>query len=89
MGDMAEEMNALKKFHKEERQQKAEMNIFLLESLGIPAFEQSKNVFRIDHLELGTVMYYPSSNKWQHRSRIHQGNVNSFQGWLRNNKFII
>lgn len=83
MGDMAEEMNALKQYHKEQREAKAAVNIDKLQAMGIPAREQSKNVFRID-TEHGAVMYYPPSNKWQHRGRVHRGDVQSFKGWLIN-----
>ena len=87
MGDMAEEMNALKQHHKEQREAKAVVNIDKLQTMGIPAREQSKNVFRID-TENGAVMYYPPSNKWQHRDRVHRGDVQSFKGWLQNNRYI-
>lgn len=87
MGDMAEEMNALKQYHKEQREEKAAVNIDKLQQMGIPALEQSKNVFRID-TEHGAVMYYPPSNKWQHRGRVHRGDVKSFKGWLQNNHYI-
>lgn len=87
MGDMAEEMNALKQYHKERRAEKATVNIQKLQELGIPAQEQSKNVFRID-TEHGAVMYYPPSNKWQHRGRVYRGDVQSFKGWLQNNHYI-
>ena len=58
-----------------------------LEELGIPAREQSKNVFRID-TEHGAVMYYPPSNKWQHRGKVHRGDIKSFHGWLKNQGYI-
>jgi len=87
MGDIAEDMYALKQYHKERRAEKAEVNIQHLTEMGIPAREQSKNVFRID-TEHGAVMYYPPSNKWQHRGRVHRGDVKSFKGWLQNNQYI-
>lgn len=84
---MAEEMNALKAYHKEQRAHRAVINIDRLKELGIPAREQSKNVFRVD-TEHGAVMYYPPSNKWQHRGRTYKGDVISFQGWLKNQRYI-
>lgn len=87
MGDMAETMNALKEHNKERRQARAEVNIDRMTELGIPATEQSKNGFRINTTK-GAVMYYPSSNKWQHRGQVHRGDVLSFQGWLKNNKYL-
>ncbi len=87
MGDMVEEMNALKAYHKEKREERAVINISKLKQLGIPAREQSKNVFRID-TEYGAVMYYPPSNKWQHRGRVHRGDLDSFKTWLHRNRYI-
>lgn len=87
MGDMADTMNALKAYHKEKREAKAKVNISKLERMGIPAREQSKNVFRID-TEHGAVMYYPPSNKWQHRGKVHRGDVQAFKGWLQNNRYL-
>lgn len=87
MGDMAEDFQALKEYHKERRSEKATVNIAKLEELGIPAREQPKNVFRID-TEHGAVMYYPPSNKWQHRGKVHRGDINSFKGWLKNQGYI-
>jgi len=87
MGDMREEFDALKAYHKEQREQKATVNIAKLAELDIPAVEQSKNVFRVQTPE-GAVMYYPPSNKWQHRGKVHRGDVKAFQGWLRNRGFL-
>lgn len=87
MGDMAEDFRALKEYHKERRAEKATVNVAKLEELGIPAREQSKNVFRID-TEHGAVMYYPPSNKWQHRGKVHRGDIKSFHGWLKNHGYI-
>ena len=87
MGDMVEEMQALKQLRKERRQANAEVNIEQLLALHIVATEQSKNVFRIDTLE-GAVMYYPPSGKWQHRGRVMMGDVIEFRDWLRRKHFI-
>jgi len=88
MGDMAEDMNALKAYHKEQREARAVVNIAKLEEMGIPAHEQSENVFRID-TQYGAVMYYPPSNKWQHRGKVHRGNLDSFKGWLINRGYLV
>ena len=87
MGDMADDMNALKAYHKEKREARAVVNIGKLKQMGIPAREQSKNVFRID-TQYGAVMYYPSSAKWQHRGKVHWGDVDSFKGWLINQGYL-
>lgn len=83
MGDMAEDLNALKQYKKEQRQARAEVNIEKLKELGIPATEQSKNVFRVETIH-GAVMYYPPSGKWQHRGRVERGTLEQFRDWLKN-----
>lgn len=81
MGDMVETMQALKQYHKVQRDNRAEVNIARIQELNIPAVEQSKNVFRVDG-EYGVVMYYPTSNKWQHKGRNYKGGVLEFKAWL-------
>lgn len=87
MGDMREEFDALKAYHKERRAERSSVNIAQLQELGVPAVEQSKNVFRVQTCE-GAVMYYPVSNKWQHKSKVMRGDVLAFQGWLRNRGYL-
>lgn len=60
MGDMREEFDALKEHHKNEREARAAVNVESLAKLGIPAYEQSKNAYRVD-TTAGAVMYYPTS----------------------------
>lgn len=87
LGDAIEYYKDLKELRKEEREQKAKVNKEQLAQMGIAATEQSKNVFRID-TAFGAVMYYPPSNKWQHRGKTHRGDVKSFHGWLKNQGYI-
>lgn len=82
MGDMREEFDALKAYHKEQRAEKATVNIGRLQELGVLAVEQSKNVFRVQTCD-GAVMYYPVSNKWQHRGKVFLSVVLDFRDWLR------
>lgn len=58
------------------------MTIEELHRLQIPATEQGKNVFRVNS-QNGTVMYYPSREKWQHRGKVHEGDVTAFRAWLK------
>ena len=87
MGDMREEFDALKEHHKNEREARAAVNIESLGKLGIPAYEQSKNVYRVD-TTAGAVMYYPTSSKWQHRGRTMRGDTSAFHGWLKKQRLI-
>lgn len=64
------------------RATKADSNIEQLKALQIPAYEQSKNVYRVDTAN-GAVMYYPTSGSWQHRGRTLRGDVLAFRAWLK------
>ena len=81
MGDMIEDFRALKAAQQREKADTAVANVASLQALGIDAIEQSKHVFRIDR-EYGTVMYYPSSNKWQYRGKTFRGSPQALQAWL-------
>lgn len=81
MGDMAEVFNGLKQYKKEQREARGQRNSALLADAGIPAREQSKGVWRVN-TEQGTVMYYVSSNTWQHKGNVARGSVNDFKNWL-------
>ena len=83
MGDMREEFDALRAHKREQREARAVVNIESLKVLGIPAIEQSKNVFRVN-TKHGAVMYYPPSGKWQHKGKVMHGDCTALQGWLRN-----
>ena len=87
MGDMREEFDALRAHLGAKRAARAVVNIESLRVLGVPATEQSKNVFRVN-TPSGAVMYYPTSGKWQHKSRVMWGNVQALQGRLRNHEFV-
>ncbi len=87
MSDMVEDFKALAEFHAGERQERASVNLAELKRLNINAFEQSKNVFRIDSRD-GAVMYYPTSGKWQHRGKTLRGSVEEFRAWLKKKHFL-
>lgn len=87
MGETTDDFNALKEFLKNERQGTAEINIVKMQSLNIPAREQSKNVFRVDSVR-GAIMYYPTSSKWQHVGKIYHGSVEDFRAWLKRRNFL-
>lgn len=54
-----------------------------LHQLGIPAQEQSKNVFRIEFGDRQTAMYYPTSGKWQYRGKTHRGSPEELGQWFQ------
>lgn len=81
MGDMGDAFRDMKAAKDKRKDARALVNVDSLRVLGVPAREQSKNVFRVD-TEWGAVMYYPSSNSWQHKGKTHRGTVNQFAAWL-------
>lgn len=83
MGDMAEVFNELKQYKKEQRDARAAINEKKLMALGIDAKMQSKNVYRIEFAEREVVMYYPSSNSWQHRGKVYRGTPEQLKSWLK------
>ena len=83
MGDMADVFNDMKKFKKEQRDTRAAINEKKLMALGIDAKLQSKNVYRIEFAEREVVMYYLSSNSWQHRGRVYRGTPEQLKSWLK------
>ena len=83
MGDMADVFNDMKKFKKEQRDTRAAINEKKLMALGIDAKLQSKNVYRIEFTEREVVMYYLSSNSWQHRGKVYRGTPEQLKSWLK------
>lgn len=87
MGDMREEFDALKAYKAERKAKRHDHNVeALLTETGIPAREQSKNVWRID-TPAGAVMYYPATNCWQHKGKTMRGDVQGFINWYMNTRF--
>ena len=87
MGDMAEAFNDMRVHKRLQREKRSEVNEETMRALGIPARLRSKGVFRIDS-EQGCVMYYPSTNKWQHKAKVMQGTPEQLKGWLQNKGFL-
>jgi hypothetical protein len=85
MSDEIEVLNALKAEQRNRRDHKAVINADVLKASKLPFIEQSKNVFRSD-LRAGVVMYYASSDKWQHRGKVYQGTIEELITWIRNKR---
>ena len=84
MGDMAEVFRDMKAATKERREKRATVNVEALNKLGFHYRVQSANVFRFETgLFGGPVMYYPTSNCWQHKGKTHRGSLEHFGGWYR------
>lgn len=82
MGDMAEVFKEYGEYKKEQRDTRAAINAKKLTALGIDAKLQSKNVYRIKFAER-EVMYYLSSNSWQHRGKVYRGTPEQLKSWLK------
>lgn len=83
MGDMAEVFKEYGEYKKEQRDTRAAINAKKLTALGIDAKLQSKNVYRIEFAEREVVMYYLSSNSWQHRGKVYRGTPEQLKSWLK------
>ena len=83
MGDMAEAFKEYREYKKEQRDTRAAINAKKLTALGIDAKMQSKNVYRIEFAEREVVMYYLSSNSWQHRGKVYRGTPEQLKSWLK------
>lgn len=81
MGEMAEIFNGFKQRRKQQREARGQRNAAVMQDVGIQAYEQSKNVYRID-TEDGAVMYYVSSNSWQHKGKAYRGQPTDLKNWL-------
>ena len=86
MGDMREEFDALKAHTASRKAARLAMNTTLMETLGVPAVEQSKGVWRVD-TPAGAVMYYPATNCWQHKGKVCRGDAQAFAAWYKNQTF--
>lgn len=82
MGEMAEVFKEYREYKKEQRDTRADINTKKLLALGIGAKLQSKNVYRIELAEREVVMYYLSSNSWQHRGKVYRGTPEQLKSWL-------
>lgn len=84
MGDMGAVFRDMKAAKKVQREKRASVNIEALNNLGFRYRVQGPNVFRFETgLHNGPVMYYPSSNCWQHAGKTHRGSIEHFGGWFR------
>ena len=69
------------------KQKESAINRETLAAAGIPMEEKSTNVFRLE-TEYGAVVYYPSSNKWQHHGRTYSGTVAQLKQWLQSKGYL-
>jgi hypothetical protein len=89
VSDTADDYRALKAHHRERRDLQAEANIKQLAKLRIKMYMQSVNVWRMDPGPgKRPVLYYPSSNKWQHKGKITHGTPQQFKQWLTERGYI-
>lgn len=82
MGDVGETFALYHAWKKAQRKDRAKVNLEALQASGLPFFQQSDGVWRCN-ASWGVVMYYPSSNTWQHKSGVHRGPVTAFINWFK------
>lgn len=46
-----------------------------------------KGCYRLTTRE-GAVMYYPTTNKWQHKGRTFTGDIQEFHQWLKTQRLL-
>lgn len=84
MGDMAEDMRALKEYNKRRRARNAE-KANLAEVLAIDGVSLTRNDGHTWILKLrgSTLIYWLPSGKWQWNGRVTAGGFTSFMNWLK------
>ena len=85
MGDMKDYFSELDAQRRAQKASNAIENKTKLSELRIIAVETSDNVFRLNTRD-GTVMFYPSTCKWQHKGKVYHGNADKLKAWLDERK---
>jgi len=82
MSEVAEDMQALDAFKRNEKAEREKENLSTLIEAGIVFTSHQKGVVRVQAAD-ALVIYYPSTDKWQYRGRVIKGDANSFVVWLK------
>jgi hypothetical protein len=85
--NMGDDFRAYKEHKREQRAKRKDANLEKLVQLKIPAVQQSSGTYRIE-TPVGVVMYYPSTNKWQHKTRVYYGDITAMHGWLKKQRML-
>ena len=74
MGDMGDILRAMREDAKERKQQRLKENTGKLSGIDIP-FTQSGNLTIHFDTPVGKVLFYPTTNKIQHKQKVTRGNL--------------
>jgi len=87
MGDMSELFKDMDADYKARREAVAKENIRLMKQFDMRFHETQPGVWRWSSNQ-GTVIYWPSSNKWSLRGKIHRGSIEQLKNWMQERGFI-
>lgn len=82
MSDCGDDYNALKEYHRQRKRDIYEQNAAYMESSGLQFSKDQSGSLRFNTPQ-GTVMYYPSTNKYMHRGKVMRGNVRAAEKYIR------
>ena len=82
MGDMGDDFRAMKEMAKDEKEARMKKNLDYLNSIGI-YYEPFNSGYQLNFFTpLGTISFYPSTNKWVLDSEVFRGSADNFLNWL-------
>ncbi|MBK5075172.1 hypothetical protein I2492_19415 [Budviciaceae bacterium CWB-B4] len=83
MGDMADVLNDLKEIRKQEKEERYEKNILIIQQCKLNYHIDDNGTVLFKTIK-GTVCFYPSTNKFMLKNKVHYGDANSVIGFIKN-----
>lgn len=77
MGDCAEDFKALKAYHKDKKAARQAENLKALQCSGLSYSTDSSGSIHVQ-TDKGKVIFYPTTNKYQHRDKVFYGDALAF-----------
>ena len=78
-----------KEIDKERKEKNIKASLEVLKNHGINCNMDFNNASVKLKSSVGTVMFYPSTGRWQHKNKTYSGGAKSFIGWLKNQNITI
>ncbi len=82
MGDCGDDFNALKEYHRQRKRDIYEQNASYMETSGLQFTTDQSGSLRFNTPK-GTVMFYPSTNKFMFRGMVKRGNAKAAASFIR------
>lgn|GEM_PF-5198932 len=82
MGDCADDFNALREYHRQRKRDVYETNFQYMQGTGLPFTIDNSGSLKFSTAQ-GTVMFYPSTNKFMHRGKVRHGNARAAEKYVR------